>query len=123
MASDCRYGASEESRYERRGPRKENAARTAPRYLCVAHSWKVFSGMLHRIPRSGLATSIVTVAWPSTLELVPFIRGELQLPAWYQVRSTFPSGLFGRMLQSYPPRDEGRGFDASGTGSPHHTPH
>jgi hypothetical protein len=56
------------------------------------------------------------------LELVPFIRGELQLPAWHQVCCTFASGLLGRMLQSYPPRDEGRGCDGSGTGSPHHTP-
>jgi hypothetical protein len=56
------------------------------------------------------------------LELVPIIRGELQLPAWHQVCCTFPSGLLGRMLQSYPPRDEGRGCDGSGTGSPHHAP-
>jgi hypothetical protein len=47
---------------------------------------------------------------------------KLQFAAWYQVCSAFPSGLFGRMLQSYPPRDEGRGFDVSGTGSPHHSP-
>ncbi len=39
--------------------------------------------------------------------LAPFIGVELQLPAWYQVCCTLPSGLLGPMLQSYPPRDKG----------------
>jgi hypothetical protein len=43
------------------------------------------------------------------LELVPFVRCELQLRAWYQVCCTLPSGLLGRMLQSYPPRDKEEG--------------
>ena len=60
------YGASEESRVRGTWSRKENAARTAPRYLCVAHSWKVFSGMLLRMPRSGVAASAATVAYPLT---------------------------------------------------------
>ena len=64
--------------------------------------------MLHKIPRSGLAASVVTVAYAlNALELVPFGGVELQLSAWYQVCCTLPLGLLGRMLQSYPPRDNG----------------
>ena len=63
--------------------------------------------MLHKIPRSGLAASAVTVAYAlNALELVPFVGVELQLSAWYQVCCTLPFGLLGRMLQSYPPRDK-----------------
>jgi hypothetical protein len=43
---------------------KENATRAASRYLCVAHSWKVFSGMLLEMPRSGVAACAATVAYP-----------------------------------------------------------
>ena len=42
----------------------------------------------------------------NALELVPFVGVELQLPAWYQVCCTLPSGLLGPMLQSHPPRDK-----------------
>ena len=63
--------------------------------------------MLHKIPPSGLADSDCDGGIRSpALELVPFIGVELQLPAWYQVCCTLPSGLLGRMLQSYPPRDK-----------------
>jgi hypothetical protein len=67
--------------------------------LCVAHSWKVFSGMLQKLPRSGITASAVTVAYAlNALELVPFVGVELQLSAWYQVCCTLPSGLLGPAL-------------------------
>ena len=106
MASDCRYGASEESCVRGTWSRKENADRTAPRYLRVAHSWKVFSRVLQKMPRSGVAASAVTVAYAlNTLELVPFVGVELQLSAWYQVCYSPLFGLLGPMLQSHHPRE------------------
>jgi hypothetical protein len=70
--------------------------------------------MLHKIPRSGLAPSAATVAYAlNALELVPFMRVELQLPDWYQVCCILPSGLLGRMLSILSSEGQGRGFVGS----------
>ena len=54
--------------------------------LCCT-SLESISGMLQKMPWSGVAASAATVAHPLTaLELVPFIRGERQFPACYHVR-------------------------------------
>ena len=42
---------------------EEAAAKSPSMFSSVAHSWKMFSTMRHRVPRSGLATSAVTVAY------------------------------------------------------------
>jgi hypothetical protein len=67
--------------------------------------------MLHKIPRSGLGTSAVTVAYAlNALELVPFVGVELQLPDWYQVCCTLSLGLLGRMLSILSSEGQGRGL-------------
>jgi len=84
VASDCRFGASEESRVRETWSRKENAARTAPRYLCVAYSWEsIFRNVRKDALEWGRCFCCDGGISSYALELVPFIRGELQLPAWY----------------------------------------
>jgi len=62
--------------------------------------------MLHRIPRSGLAASAVTVGYAlSALELVP-LGGFENFSAPLGIKCAANSaGLLGPMLQSHPPRD------------------
>jgi hypothetical protein len=63
---------------------KKTAVKRSLKSFSVAHSREVFSGMLHKIPRSGLAVSAVTVAYAlNAFELVPFEGLELQVCAWY----------------------------------------
>ena len=119
MASDCRYGASEESRVRGTWSRKENAARTAPRYLCVAHSWKVFSGMLQKMPRSGVAASAAT--WHILLRAGVSSVHTWRTSAPRLVSSVLSTPLWAIRSDASIPFSEGqgRGYDRSGTGSPH----
>jgi hypothetical protein len=80
-----------------------------PHGISVLHTLgKYFPERYKRCLGSGLTASALTVAYAlNALELVPFVRVELQLSAWYQVCCTFRSGLLGPMLQSYPPGDKG----------------
>src|SRR5215467_1771642 len=51
-----------------------------------AHSGKVFSGILQKMPRSGVAASTATVAFPPTrCSNFRTYVAKLQLSAWYQV--------------------------------------
>jgi hypothetical protein len=56
------------------------------------------------------------------LELAPFIGVGTSAPAWYQACCTLPSGLLGRMLQSYPPRDKEEDLMGLVPVAPHHSP-
>ena len=118
MASDCRYGASEESRVRGTWSRRENAARTAPRYLCVAHSWKIFSGMLLRI--LGVGSLLLLRRWHILLRAGVSSVHTWRTSAPRLVSSVLHTPLWATRSDASVPSSEGlgRGFDGSGTGSP-----
>ena len=72
---------------------EENAARTAPRYLCVGTLLEsIFRNATKDASEWGRCFRCDGGISFYALELVPFIRGELQLPAWYQECCTPPLG-------------------------------
>ena len=122
MASDCRYGASEESRVRGTWSRKENAARTA-RGTSVLHTLEkyfpeCYTGFL------GVGPLLQLWRWyvlsPARVSSVRRCRTS----AFGLVLSVLHTPLWAtRSDPSIPPSEGiGRGFDRSGTGSPQHTP-
>jgi hypothetical protein len=109
--------------YEGRGPRKENTARTAPRYLCVAHSWKHFPESYKRC--LGVGSLLLLRRWHILLRAVVKLRTYVANFSSRLVSSVLNTPLWVIRSDASIPSSEGqgRGFDASGTSSPHHSPH
>jgi len=79
------------------------AAGTFVKYFSVAHSWKVFSRLRPKIPQTGIAASVVTVAYmPSRIGVSSICRmPNFCSPLGIKYAWLFPCGLLGRMLE-YP---------------------
>jgi hypothetical protein len=91
--------------------------------LCVAHSWKVFSGMLQKMPRSG--SLLLLRRWHIFLRAGVRSVRRCRTSALRLVSSVPCSSLWAtRSDASFPSSGGlGRGFDGLVPGSPHHSSH
>jgi hypothetical protein len=80
--------------YEGRGPGKKMQCRPeCPKVpLCCTLLESIFRNVTKDASEWGRCFCCDGGMSSYALELVPFIRGELQLPAWYQVCCTLPLG-------------------------------
>ena len=108
MASDCRYGASEESHVRGTWSRERECGSYRPKIpLCCTLLESIFRNVIKDASACGRCFNCDGgISSQRCFELVPFVGAELHLSAWHQVCCRFHLGLLGPMLQSHPPRDE-----------------